>query len=326
MAFDYRRVATLAEARAALRERADARLIAGGTTVLDLIKAGVDDPGMLVDISRVPLARIEGNSERIRIGALARNSDVALDPDIAREFPMLSQALLAGASAQLRNMATIGGNVLQRTRCSYFRDTSARCNKRDPGAGCEAIGGYDRGHALLGTSAACIATHASDMCVALAALNAVIVIEGDDGERHVSLADFYRLPGDQPQMETDLRAHDVIVAVEIERAPEHRHSTYVKLRDRASYEFALVSVAAGLEITGGVIRNARIALGGVGTIPWRPHAAETLLEGRAPSAALFAEVADAALDGAVAGTHNGFKIELAKRAIVRALDTLGEHA
>ena len=325
--FTYHAARSLDDARAALLNHPHAQLIAGGTTLIDLMKAGVMGPPVVVDINRLPLTSIDVSPDRVRIGALARNSDVADDPTIAREFPVLAQAFVAGASGQLRNMATVGGNLLQRTRCSYFRDPAARCNKRDPGAGCDAIAGFHRSHAILGTSDSCIATHPSDMTTAFAALDAQIVVAGTDGERRFSLDAFYRLPADEPERETVLERGDVVVAVEIETSPLHRRSVYLKLRDRASYAFALVSVAACIErAEDGSIVQSRLALGGVATAPWRAHDAERVLDGATADAATFARAADAALADAKPLRDNGFKVELAQRAIVRALRTLTDAA
>ncbi len=323
--FTYHRAQSVDDARAALLDHPQAELIAGGTTLIDLMKAGVSAPSVVVDISRLPLASIELSNAGVRIGALARNSQVADDATVAREFPVLAQAIDAGASGQLRNMATIGGNLLQRTRCTYFRDPAARCNKRTPGAGCDALEGFHRSHAILGTSDACIATHPSDMTVALAALDARIVVAGASGERRFTLDEFYRLPGEEPEVENVLERGDVITAVEIATAPLHRRSVYLKLRDRASYAFALVSVGACLErAPDGSIAQARVALGGVATAPWRSQDAERVLEGAAPTDAIFARAAEAALADAVPRRDNGFKVELAQRAIVRVLRTLAE--
>jgi len=325
--FTYQRVDSVAAARAALLAQPDAHVIAGGTTLLDLMKAGVEHPAVVIDINALPLGAIEVTPDRVRIGALARNSDVADDATIAREFPVLAQALAAGASGQLRNMATVGGNLLQRTRCTYFRDNVSRCNKREPGSGCDARGGIHRMHAVLGTSDACIATHASDMCVALAAVNARIVVMRAGGEARVSMDEFYRLPEDTPERETALEHGDVIVAVELEPAPLYRRSQYLKLRDRASYEFALVSAGACLDFADdGTIARASLALGGVATVPWRASDAEQMLEGATPSHELFRHAADAAFTGARTLPQNAFKVELAKRAIVRVLSTLAEGA
>ena len=325
--FSYHTARSVDDARAALLDHPQAQLIAGGTTLVDLMKAGVMEPPVVIDISRLPLTSIDVTPTRVRIGALTRNSDVADDATIAREFPVLAQAIDAGASGQLRNMATTGGNLLQRTRCTYFRDPAARCNKRDPGAGCDAIGGFHRSHAVLGTSAACIATHPSDMTTALAALDAQIVVARGDGEHRFALTDFYRLPGEEPERETVLGRGDVVTAVEIATGPLYRRSMYLKLRDRASYAFALVSVAACVErAPDGSIAHSRIALGGLATRPWRAYDAERALDGAVPSAAAFARAADAALAGATPLRDNGFKVELAKRAIVRVLRRLTEAA
>jgi xanthine dehydrogenase YagS FAD-binding subunit len=325
--FSYHQVDTVAGARAALLEHADARMIAGGTTLLDLMKAGVEQPAVVIDINRLPLAAIEVTSERVRIGALARNSDVADNAAIAREFPVLAQALAAGASGQLRNMATVGGNLLQRTRCPYFRDNVSRCNKRVPGSGCDARDGINRMHAVLGTSEACIATHASDMTVALAALDAKIVVMRAAGEVRFTLDEFYRLPETSPERETTLERGDVIVAVEISTAAHHRRSQYLKLRDRASYEFALVSAGACLGFADdGTISRSSLALGGVATVPWRARDAESLLDGATASPELFRRAAEVALTGAVTTPQNAFRVELAKRAIVRVLSMLDGRA
>jgi xanthine dehydrogenase YagS FAD-binding subunit len=320
--FTYRSVDTVAGARAALLEHPGAQMIAGGTTLLDLMKAGVEHPALVIDINRLPLTTIDVTPDRVRIGALARNSDVADDATIAREFPVLAQALAAGASGQLRNMATVGGNLLQRTRCPYFRDNVSRCNKRVPDSGCDARDGINRMHAVLGTSDACIATHPSDMTVALAALDATIVVMREGGEARLTLDEFYCLPEETPDRETVLQPGDVIVAVELSPAPVYRHSMYLKLRDRASYEFALVSVGACLSINGGTIVRSSLALGGLATVPWRAREAERILDEAAPSPELFRRAADAALDGAATTAQNAFKVQLAKRAIVRVLGTL----
>ena len=321
--FVYHAATSVDDARSTLLDHPRSVLIAGGTTLIDLMKAGVMTPDVVVDISRLPLAAIDVTPARVRIGALARNSDVADDATIAREFPVLARAIDAGASGQLRNMATVGGNLLQRTRCAYFRDPAARCNKREPGAGCAALTGVQRGHAVLGTSEACIATHPSDMTTALAALDARIVVSRKNDEARFSLDSFYRLPGDDPERETVLRRGDIITGVEIATSPLHRRSAYLKLRDRASYAFALVAVAACLELApDGSIAHSRVALGGVATAPWRAEDAERVLDGAAPDAATFARAAEAALAGAVTRRDNAFKVDLARRAIVRVLRLL----
>jgi xanthine dehydrogenase YagS FAD-binding subunit len=302
----------------------EATFLAGGTNLLDLMKLGVEKPAVLVDVRKLPLAQIEVLPEGgVRVGALARNSDVAQHEIIRLRYPLLSQALLAGASGQLRNMATVGGNIMQRTRCSYFRDTATACNKREPGTGCSALEGIHRSHAVLGTSEACIATHPSDMCVALAALGASVRVKGAKGERSVPFTDFHLLPGTTPQRETVLEHGELILSVDLPPLEAARRSLYLKARDRASYAFALASVAAVLEGEGGRIKTARLALGGVGTKPWRAQAAEEKLVGQAPSPELFQAAAKAALEGARPRAMNGFKVELAQRLVVRALTLLG---
>lgn len=302
----------------------EATFLAGGTNLLDLMKLGVEKPAVLVDVRKLPLAQIEVLPEGgVRVGAMARNSDVAQHELIRLRYPLLSQALLAGASGQLRNMATVGGNIMQRTRCSYFRDTATACNKREPGTGCSALEGIHRSHAVLGTSEACIATHPSDMCVALAALGASVRVKGAKGERSVPFTDFHLLPGTTPQRETVLEHGELILSVDLPPLEAARRSLYLKARDRASYAFALASVAAVLEGEGGRIKTARLALGGVGTKPWRAQAAEEKLVGQAPSPELFQAAAKAALEGARPRAMNGFKVELAQRLVVRALTLLG---
>jgi xanthine dehydrogenase YagS FAD-binding subunit len=298
---------------------AGSKYIAGGTNLVDLMKMYVETPAVLVDINRLDLQKIESIAGGgLRIGALVRNSDLAYHPLIQKRYPVLSQALLSGASPQLRNMATTGGNVLQRTRCPYFFDISFPCNKRSPGSGCSAIKGYNRPHAILGGSDHCIATHPSDMCVAMAALDAIIRIEGPEGTRTVAFIDFHLLPGDTPEKETVLKPGELITAIDLPALSHTAKSHYLKVRDRASYEFALVSAAVVLHMDSGQIHSGRIALGGVGTKPWRATKAEQLLQGR-PSEELYNTVAAAALEGAKAQTNNGFKIELAKRTLIRAL-------
>ncbi|MEN5303605.1 xanthine dehydrogenase family protein subunit M [Pseudomonas sp. TWI628] len=296
------------------------RFIAGGTNLVDLMKENVVQPKRLIDISGLPLQAIEATaSGGLRIGALVSNSELAWHPLIEQGYPLLSQAILAGASAQLRNMATTGGNLLQRTRCQYFYDTGTPCNKREPGSGCPARTGLNRMHAILGASAACVATHPSDMCVALAALEAVIHVQGPRDERQIAFADFHRLPGDAPERDNHLSDDELVVAIELPPPDFAAHCSYLKVRDRASYAFALVSVAAGLKIKGGIIEDARLALGGVAHKPWREATAEQVLKGHAPSEALFTQAAHVLLQGARPLSHNGFKVPLAQRAIVRAL-------
>jgi xanthine dehydrogenase YagS FAD-binding subunit len=274
----------------------------------------------LIDISRLPLDKVEETQEGgLRIGALVRNTDLAYHPVVQRRYPVLSSALLAGASQQLRNMASTGGNLLQRTRCSYFYDTAMPCNKRDPGSGCSAIEGHNRMHAILGTSNACIAVHPSDMGVALAILEAKVHATGTAGERVIAFGDFHRLPGDTPQRDSNLEPGEIITTIELPARGFATNYTYLKIRDRLSYAFALVSVAAGLELEGGTIREARLALGGVAHKPWRDLQAEAALRGQTPDASAFAQAADVVLREAKGFGGNTFKIELARRAIVRAL-------
>jgi xanthine dehydrogenase YagS FAD-binding subunit len=317
--FNYTRAEDVAGAIRAAGDNG-ARFLAGGTNLIDLMKENVERPNLLIDISRLPLDRIEPTAAGgLRIGALVRNSDAAHDDQIVRRYPLLASAFLAGASAQLRNAATVGGNLLQRTRCCYFYDTATACNKRAPGSGCSAIGGFNRMHAILGASEQCIATNPSDMCVALAALDAEVRVTGAEGERTVALRDFHRLPGDTPHIDTNLRPGELITAVDLPAEEFARHYTYLKLRDRQSYAFALVSVAAALRIEGGRIADARLALGGVAHKPWRDRAVEQLLTDQSPTEPAFAGAAESMLRDAKGQGDNDFKIELARRAIVRAL-------
>lgn len=295
------------------------KFIAGGTNLLDLMQDGIELPDRLVDITRIKLSQIESTSGGIRIGALAKNSDTANHPLIRTRYPLLSQALLAGASPQLRNMASMGGNLLQRTRCYYFTNTTMPCNKRQPGSGCAAIAGYNRIHGILGTSESCIATHPSDMCVALAALDAVVRVSGANGERTIPFTEFHRLPGNTPQIETALQPGELITAVDLPNSPFADRSHYLKVRDRTSYAFAIVSVASALDIDNGTIRNARIALGGVAHKPWRAVAAEKILVGAKPNEQTFRAAAEATLRGAKGYKDNAFKVELAKKSIIRSL-------
>lgn len=321
-AFDYARAKDLGGAVSS-GSRPAAKFVAGGTNLIDLMKSEVERPAHLIDINGLPLASIERVSGGIRIGALARMTDVALHPLVHHGFPVISQALLASASPQLRNMASIGGNLMQRTRCTYFRElTFAPCNKRDPGSGCAAMDGENRLHAVLGTSPSCIATHPSDLAVALAALDGVITLRGCDGDRKVLATDFHLLPGDTPNIEHALRHGEVITSVFVPDAAHAKHSSYLKVRDRSEFEFALTSAAVGLEIAGGMIRNVRVALGGVGTKPWRSREAERALSGKSPSEETFRAAAEAALEGAAPREQNRFKIELAKRTLVRSLTDL----
>ena len=321
--FHYQRAADVAGAIQAVSPRA--KFLAGGTNLIDLMKNGVENPVELIDINRVDLAAIEPQPDGgLRLGALARNSDTANHPMVRQRYPLLSQAILSGASPQLRNLATNGGNLMQRTRCPYFMDIGfSQCNKRAPGTGCGAIGGFNRTQAILGTSESCIAVHPSDMCVALAALEAAVRVRGPNGERRIRFADFHRLPGSTPQVDTNLKPDELIVSIDLPPSPYAAHCHYLKVRDRASYEFALVSVAAALEMDGQTIRSARIALGGVAPKPWRAEAAEQSLAGRRASAELFEAAGNDAVTGAKSYSQNGFKVELTKRAVARALARAG---
>ncbi len=303
----------------ALGARAGASYLGGGTNLVDLMRETIAHPELLVDVTGLS-REIEDTPEGgLRIGAGVKNTAVAGDRRVRQRYPLLAQAILAGASAQIRNMATTGGNILQRTRCAYFYDDAARCNKRAPGAGCDAVEGFNRIHAILGASPACVATHPSDMCVALAALEATVTLEGQDGGREIAFADLHRLPGETPEVETQLRPGELITAVTLPPNGLAARSTYRKVRDRASYAFALVSVAAGLELEGGVIGDVRLALGGVAHKPWRAHAAEAALKGRPATESVFREAAEAELAPARPLRDNGFKIELARRVIVDTL-------
>ncbi len=304
-----------------------ARFLAGGTTLIDLAKLDVETPSRLVDVSRLPLTKIEPTPDGgLRIGALVSNADLAHDPTVVKNYPMLSEALLKGASNQIRNMATTGGNILQRTRCYYFRDTATPCNKRVPGSGCSAIGGFNRILAVLGTSDKCIASHPSDMCVPMAALGATILTNGPQGARRIAFTDFHLTPGDHPERENVLLPGEIITAVELPAVPFAARSHYLKVRDRTSYAFALTSAAVALDVSGGAVREARIALGGVGTKPWRAFDAEKTLTGKPATTENFRAAAETALQGAKGYGDNSFKIELAKRTLVRCLDTVSRMA
>jgi xanthine dehydrogenase YagS FAD-binding subunit len=312
-------VAIAAQAKTA-QQGADARFVAGGTTLLDLMKLNVETPARLIDINRLPLDKVEAApGGGLKIGATVRNSDLANHPTGQRDYDVLSQALLAGASAQLRNMATTAGNLLQRTRCMYFRDTAMACNKREPGTGCPAITGSNRMLAVLGTSEHCIATNPSDMCVAMAALEATIHVQGPKGSRSIPIGNFHLLPGSTPSRETVLEPGELITHVTLPPPIAGSKQVYLKLRDRASYEFALASAAVVINVTGGNVMRARIALGGVGSKPWRSHEAEAALVGKPANAVHFRQAAEAAMRGAKPQSENGFKIELAKRCLTHAL-------
>lgn len=317
--FEYTRATTVADA-VRVGAGAHAAYLAGGTNLIDLMKENVARPDGIVDINRLPLARIEDlPGGGLRLGALATNADTAADPRVEKRYPLLASAILAGASPQLRNAATNGGNLNQRTRCYYFYDVATACSKRLPGSGCGAIGGVTRVHAILGASESCIATHPSDMCVALAVLDAVVRVTGPAGERSIPFAEYHRLPGDDPSRDNTLQPGELVTEIDLPAEDFSANHTYLKLRDRLSYAFALVSVAVVLRIDGGVIAEARVALGGVAHKPWRRPEAEAVLRGKPPSPALFLAAAEELLKGAAGQGDNSFKIELARRAIVRAL-------
>ena len=316
----YHRAASEGAALALAAAHPDAAFIAGGTDLLQLAKQGPAAPKQLIDISRLPLDRIDPRSAALDIGALARLADVARHPEVRRAWPALAQAIEASASPQVRNLATVGGNLLQRTRCGYFRSTDLPCNKREPGSGCAARNGENRLHAIFGTSPHCAATHASDLAVALLALEARVHVHGPEAARVLPIAELFRLPGDTPQRDSALDAGELIVAVELPRSTAARRSCYLKVRDRASFEFAVVSVAVALEVEDGVIRSARLAAGGVGTVPWRLLASEQALAGNRAASAAFEAAAAHAADGAEPLSHNAFKIELLRRTVGRALE------
>jgi xanthine dehydrogenase YagS FAD-binding subunit len=299
----------------------NAKFIAGGTNLLDLMKEHVEQPSRLIDINRLEFTQIVERNGGLRLGALAKNSDTANHRLVREHYPLVTQAILAGASAQLRNAATNGGNLMQRTRCYYFYDTAMPCNKREPDSGCGALEGFSRIHAIFGTSRQCIATHPSDMCVALAALDATVQVDGPQGPRSIPFAEFHRLPGETPQIDTNLRRDELITAIDLPSTANvfADHSYYLKVRDRASYAFALVSVAAALDIRNGVIQEARVAMGGVAHKPWRATKAESALRGQRAEESNFRSAAEAEMQSAVGTEHNRFKIELGRRAIVRAL-------
>ncbi len=320
ISFHYARASCVGEALQEVAGDANAKFIAGGTNLIDLMKMDVERPTKVIDITRLPLKRVERTpGGGLRIGALVRNTDLAYHPLVEQRYPVLADAIMAGASQQLRNMASTGGNLLQRTRCAYFYDIATPCNKREPGSGCSAIEGQNRMHAILGGSEACIATHPSDMCVALAMLDAKVHVGSASGDRVIAFADFHRLPGDTPQRDTHLNAGEIITAVELPPKGFATNYTYLKIRDRLSYAFALVSVAVGLELDGDTIKEGRFALGGVAHKPWRDPQAEAVLRGQPAHAATFARAAGVVLRDARGYAHNTFKIDLARRCIVRAL-------
>ena len=324
--FDYHRATSVEDAVTTLAEHPDAMFLAGGTNLVDHMKLGVAQPSLLVDVGHLfPLQDIEVLPDgSLRIGADVRNADLAAHPVVRSSYPVLARALLSGASGQLRNLATTGGNLLQRTRCVYFQDVTTPCNKREPGTGCSAIGGYVRYHAILGASEHCVAVHPSDMAVAMAALDAQIVYVDADGDHRLPIDEFYRLPGDEPDRDTNLPAGALITAVEIPAPPAGAHSSYRKVRDRASYAFALTSVAAELVVEDGTVRAARVALGGVAHKPWRAHLAEQALVGSPAGAEAFERAAEAELEQAEPLDGNEFKVELTKRAIVATLTSVME--
>jgi xanthine dehydrogenase YagS FAD-binding subunit len=321
--FQFVRPSSAKAAVEALARDPKAQFIAGGTNLVDLMKMGVAAPEKLVDINHLPLRDITQQAKSLRIGALALNSDVADNELVHKGQPLLAQALKAGASPQLRNMATVGGNLLQRTRCPYFFDIATPCNKREPGTGCSALGGYNRMHAIFGTTENCIAVHPSDMCIALRALDAVVLVSGPKGERIIPISDFHRLPGNTPQLDNNLQRGELITAVDIPNNSCNK-SYYLKIRDRASYAFALVSVGVAANITGGQFKEIRMAMGGVAHKPWRLSEAETFLKGKAVSAANIKEAAHLAMKGAKGYGQNNFKLTMAPNAIIEALQTIAE--
>ena len=321
--FNYVKSTSVQNATAVLNREATAKAIAGGTNLVDLMKRGVVSPQKLVDVTALPLKEIQRNGNVISLGALALNSAVAEHKLVKEHLPLLSQALNAGASAQIRNMATVGGNMMQRTRCPYFYDTAMPCNKREPGTGCSALQGYNRMHAIFGASEQCIAVHPSDMCIALAALDASVVIAGPGGERRLPFLNFHRLPGNTPQLDNNLQRGELITAVEVPVVKGlAAKSLYTKIRDRASYAFALVSVAAALDMKGKTIQQARLAMGGVAHKPWRLTAAENFLRGKAATVANFQQAASLAMQEAKGRGHNNFKLTMAPNTLVHTLKTV----
>jgi xanthine dehydrogenase YagS FAD-binding subunit len=319
--FTYKVPSSIGQATSDFGQNSD--FVAGGTTLVDLMKLEVMTPSLLVDINRLPMRGIELASDGLRIGALEKMSDVAQNQEVVVNYPVISQALLKSASAQLRNMASMGGNLLQRTRCGYFRDVSTPCNKRQPGSGCSAIDGWNRMHAILGTSSSCVATHPSDLAVALVALDASILLQSGNNDRLVKLDDFYHVPGETPDRENQLKPGELITEIRVPRLPWAQRSAYLKIRDRESYEFALTSVAVALDVDANNVRDARVAVGGVGTKPWNLPKVREALIGRPLNQETFEAAAKLATEGAKPLRHNGFKVELVQRAIVRALMNLG---
>jgi xanthine dehydrogenase YagS FAD-binding subunit len=319
--FGYTRVSTPKAAIDAVRKDSSAQWIAGGTNLVDLMKKGVTTPEKLIDINNLPLKEIRKEGSKLYIGALALNSEVAENDLVRREQPLLSLALQAGASQQIRNMATVGGNMMQRTRCPYFYNTDMPCNKREPGTGCGALKGFNRMHAIFGTSEKCIAVHPSDMCIALVALDATVLVSGPKGDRRIPFQSFHRLPGDAPQKDNTLERGELITGIEIPDNPYKEHVHYLKVRDRTSYAFALVSVAAAVDLQGDSIRDVRLGMGGVAHKPWRLTEAENFLKGKTASKAIFRQAAELALKGAKGFGHNNFKLTLAPNSLVEALKT-----
>ncbi len=317
--FQYVRPAEQKSALAAITTEPTAKFLGGGTNLLDLMKRNVMQPQKLVDVTRLPLKGITQEGDSIRIGALTRNTELAEDKTILQKLPLLSMAIHAGASAQIRNMATVGGNLLQRTRCPYFYDTAMPCNKREPGSGCGALEGFNRMHAIFGFSDKCIAVNPSDMNIALRALDATVIVNGPKGERKIAIADFHRLPGDTPEKDTNLDKNELITAVTIPVAPFNKNVHYLKVRDRNSYAFALVSVAAALNMDGNTIQEARLAMGGVAHKPWRLDKAEAFLKGKTASEENFQQAAEVAMQGAKGFKYNQFKLKLGPNTIVQAL-------
>ena len=323
--FTYSRAETADAAINLIGQSSSAKFLGGGTNLVDLMRENIEQPESLIDVTRLSKEISETENGGLLVGAAVKNTTLANDERVREKFPVLSQAILFGASGQIRNMATVGGNLLQRTRCYYFYDDAANCNKRKLNSGCDAIGGFNRIHAILGTSESCIATHPSDMCVALAALDAKIYVEGADGKREINFTDFHKLPEDTPNIETELKSGELITAIEIPKNDFAANSLYRKVRDRASYAFALVSVAVALEVEGGKIKNVRIALGGVAHKPWRAFEAEKVLQNAEATEENYRKAAAEELNSARGFGHNDFKIELAKRTIVSVLKELAEN-
>jgi xanthine dehydrogenase YagS FAD-binding subunit len=323
-AFDYARARSASEAVRLVQAQPDAKFLGGGTNLVDLMREGIELPATLIDVTGFSRQIEVRNDGSILIGAGVKNTELAAHRVVRERLPMLARAVLAGASGQIRNMATVGGNLMQRTRCYYFYDSAAHCNKRTPGAGCDAVDGFNRMHAILGASSACVAAHPSDMCVALAALDAIVHVEGPNGSRSLNFVNFHRLPGDRPDVETELAGADLVTAIELPPLSFAGRSTYRKVRDRASYAFALVSVAAAIDVANGKVSDVRLALGGVAHKPWRAFEAEKVLRGRPATIENFGAAAEAELSKARGLKHNAFKIELARRVIVHTLNALSQ--